>query len=79
MTKDQKPGINKTGLQPVSRPVEQIHLDEQNWPGNFFYRVVLKGKLPTHSERFLFCSFLGDFFGVGGGGAIVDSRPVIHR
>ena len=68
----------KTGLQPVSKPVERIL--------GFFRKVLmqkcvknfLKGKLPTCSELFLLCSFLGDFF-VGGGDAKVDSRPVFHR
>ena len=42
--------------------------DEQNGPGNFFYQVVLKSILPTRSELFLFCTFLGALLGVGGWG-----------
>ena len=41
--------------------------DEQNWPGKKFYGVILKQKLSTCSELFLFCSFLGVLLGGGGG------------
>ena len=49
------------------RTLNNEKVDEQNWPGKFFYRVVRKGKLPSRSELFLFCSFLGALLGGGGG------------